>query len=1210
MNIIKKIFLLLFILGTAAAEENQNKSQAHPFSEMAASGNDWLISKGNEQRLLKPITWVSSQAVSLILFPLCITADLALITAKQAKTAPQSLLARDPVKKQGYLEEYRKNNQALKSASLGLVTAPLAILSPDLITHHFVPEKIQTYEVTPYGKLYTAKAHIAHPKSIADVQAIIHEAKNAGKSVSTMGKSMSQGKQAISNEDWNIIINTDGLNDISIDPVLKIAIVGPGASWNDIQREANPHGLAVRVMQASNIFSIGGSISVNCHGWDHKTGSLTHTLIDLTIVDANGSIVKLMPKDRLFHAVVGGYGGFGVIVEATLSLTDNVEMEETGIEVPPSQYVAYFDQHIKNNDQIDMHLYRLSLQPKKLFETGIAVNYKKVGEPPVASFLSEEPKKGTRLDRIKLHTIRRLSWFRDIAWKKEKSSALTEKFLTRNEVMRPPINPIFNASRVDTEWLQEYFVKGEDLADFLKFLAGVLQKNDVAMFNASVRFVKKDDKTLLSYAPKEDRFAIVLFFNQKLTSKEVEKTKRWVQEVIDYLIAHDGTFYLPYHHFATLEQFKACYPNWEVVNAYKKAIDPSGIFNNGLYADYFVEEKDSFFREVFNRVTGYREEMGDFLHNIFMQLDEEKFFIVMDTILEDKKVSDEEIYNKLFSAISEASPGTLSKLKLSLRSLSCLKEELGDQTAELVGDKQVCNYAEIGYPGRMTRPLKKRLQISGKCYVIHDEERLTDYVEAGFPLPYDQFVSLNDYSPISSDEIPSESLDLVCMYIGLHHIPHEKLDPFIDSIKRVLKPGGSFILMDHDADSIAMIHFVDVVHSVFNAATGVSPFTNSQEVRNFHSLSYWKDKLEAHGLILFSHPPLIRAGDSTKNSLIRFDKPLPPFAENTSFDPELLRPLSQTYLTAAEWQNVRAAQRYAEFVKTNPACDFPYFREIGGFWDVYGNSWKAASQEGSFSDIAFSDYNLMNLFVGVSMTCEYGIKGILNTPFSIGNQLTGGFLSSSKDSPTDQERIRSLQAYGEFIENTPFYEYPYFQEIKSYWNSYTQNKTLKSRIKGVAVGAGMTIENTIKGIVSLPLSWIYGSESLGDSKTMQLLVRDDDEEFQKLKDPDIKLIVAHENLKLLEVPRYMRFTELILDMARHSLIQCHQIAGQSKIQIDVKHKASSLLLSAGVTKLYDIPAPTDKEHQYIALEVEVQSLCDSIRALEKEGAEILFIHDY
>lgn len=1212
-------FLLVYSVFLISYGIADDKTKNVYLAEKVAAGNDWLIDKGQKTPLLKPLTWVTSRTMSITLFPICAAIDVAVLATKQAQQVPYLVLNKNSSQYKLHLEEYRKNSQALQKTSLGLLTAPMGILSPDIVTHHFVPGNIEAFQLKPYGKLYSSRAHIAHPHSASDVQLIIHEAQRSGKTVSTLGKFMSQGKQAISNRDWNVAIDTSKLNQITIDPQLKIARVGAGASWRDLQNEANKYGLAVRVMQASNIFSIGGSISANCHGWDYKAGCLRNTLMALTIVDAKGIILNITPDDPLFDYIVGGYGGFGVIVEATISLTDNVKMIETGQEIAPRDYVAYFNKNIRDNKDVDMHLYRLSLEPKSLFRTGIAVNYQRINDEPVIANLIDEPERGNRLDRIKMHTIRRLPWLRNFAWNTEKKSALTTKKSSRNELMRPPINPVLNDSKIDTEWLQEYFVKGEDLTDFLNFLGNILQENKVALFNASVRFVKQDSNTKLSYAQKGDRFAVVLFFNQKLTSKEIIKTKKWVREVIDYLIAHEGSYYLPYQHFATPEQFKACYLNWESIVSYKQSVDPEGLFDNGLYADYLTANvnHDSLFRQVFNRVNGQRNEVRDFLNNVFMQVDEKMFFDLTDYVLENQQLDDEQIYAMLYSKMGQLKPNALTNLQKALVALTCLKDDLGNQTAFLVGQRKVNGYVEIGYPGRMIRPLKKRIDMNGPFYVINDKEGLSDYVEAGFPLPYDHFIPLNDYAPIPETAIPTDSVDLVCMYIGLHHVPKKKLDPFIASIKRILKPGGAFILMDHDAHTKELQNFVDVVHSIFNVATGVTPETNRNEIRNFQSLQYWIDRVQSHGMVYDSRPPLIRKGDSTLNSLIRFVKPLTDVTQgeiiqSLLLDPEYQRPQIHTYLTAPEWQNVRAAQRYAEFLEKQPAYRYPYFNEIGSFWKVYGRAFQASQKKNGFSSVALSEYNLMNLFVGTSMTLEYATKGLVAIPFALVDKVTTGNKAPLKKSPSDKERLRSLKNYGNYIENTPFYKYPYFKDIGSYWGTYLKkNKCFKSRIKGLFVGTGMTIEYGLKGLISIPMSCFYGSEGVKEAETTHLLILDHGNHVEAI-DPEVVVLATfpEHDLKHIMIPRYMRFTEIMLKIARKSSVVCINIAGNDSIQIDVKTSKPLLQDYSGTKKMYDIPTPTDLKHIYMALEVDVRYLCEVIRALEKDNVEILFIHDY
>jgi SAM-dependent methyltransferase len=62
-------------------------------------------------------------------------------------------------------------------------------------------------------------------------------------------------------------------------------------------------------------------------------------------------------------------------------------------------------------------------------------------------------------------------------------------------------------------------------------------------------------------------------------------------------------------------------------------------------------------------------------------------------------------------------------------------------------------------------------------------------------------VPLQDYEPIAQAAIADASVDLVTCYVGLHHMTAERLTPFLASVARILRPGGVFIVRDHDVDS-------------------------------------------------------------------------------------------------------------------------------------------------------------------------------------------------------------------------------------------------------------------------------------------------------------------------------------------------------------------------------------------------------------------------
>ncbi|MNL75412.1 hypothetical protein D3C87_2012130 [compost metagenome] len=68
-------------------------------------------------------------------------------------------------------------------------------------------------------------------------------------------------------------------------------------------------------MQAFSSFSIGGSISVNGHGWQANSGPIASSVISFTLMNVEGQILTCSRDQNreLFHLVLGGYGLFGIV---------------------------------------------------------------------------------------------------------------------------------------------------------------------------------------------------------------------------------------------------------------------------------------------------------------------------------------------------------------------------------------------------------------------------------------------------------------------------------------------------------------------------------------------------------------------------------------------------------------------------------------------------------------------------------------------------------------------------------------------------------------------------------------------------------------------------------------------------------------------------------------------------------------------------------
>jgi SAM-dependent methyltransferase len=169
---------------------------------------------------------------------------------------------------------------------------------------------------------------------------------------------------------------------------------------------------------------------------------------------------------------------------------------------------------------------------------------------------------------------------------------------------------------------------------------------------------------------------------------------------------------------------------------------------------------------------------------------------------------------------------------------------------------------------------KQHFKISGEIVAVYEEQGLSDYVQTGFPRPYDRFEPLNYANP-SLANLADQSADLITCYVGLHHFEEDKLHPFLDEIKRVLRPEGHFLLVDHDVTNEITMSMAHMAHSIFNAVTGVSLEEELRETRHFHSMTHWQEVLRAHDLgntSAVTEDNNIRAGDPSRNKMMCFQK--------------------------------------------------------------------------------------------------------------------------------------------------------------------------------------------------------------------------------------------------------------------------------------------------------------------------------------------------
>lgn len=417
---------------------------------------------------------------------------------------------------------------------------------------------------------------------------VIQEAKEKGKKISIAGKRHSMGGHTYYKD--AVVLDMTTYNDIlEFNPDDKTIRVQSGTTWNDIQQYVNPYGLAVKVMQSQNIFTIGGSLSVNAHGRDIRYGSLIDTVRSFRLLTAEGEIIHVSREENedLFYLVIGGYGLFGVILDVELELTDDELYEMQTKALSYDEYTDYFVNEVKENEDVRMHLARISTSPKNFLTKMYVTDYVLASGQNIKDYDSLKEDRGTWLTKFLLGLSRNYDWGKEMLWNMQEKyfHSINGELVSRNNVMRSESKFLEYEDAKDTDVLQEYFVPVQNFAPYIDDLREELTDEELNLINITIRYVNKNEDAVLSYA-KDDMFALVLLINQGLSVEESEKAEQIVQKMINVTLKHDGSYYLPYMPYPTKDQLKEAYPRTEEFFKKKLQYDQDELFYNYFYEEY------------------------------------------------------------------------------------------------------------------------------------------------------------------------------------------------------------------------------------------------------------------------------------------------------------------------------------------------------------------------------------------------------------------------------------------------------------------------------------------------------------------------------------------------------------------------------------------------------------------------------------------------
>lgn len=323
-----------------------------PFGSLIADGVDYLgllcPHHKDAKNTREKVARVLARTLSLGVFPFALGLDMVYLTSASIVENMLYALAKTP---EQFAERHKiaqNCSEARNKCLKGLLAFPQNLFGADMITMHFQTPGHSDI-IRPYGKLYKSNAQRVVPNSVEEIIETIKHAKDQNRKISIKGVGYAQGKQTLPPNDCDICIDLDRFKKIEIDPKSKQATVGAGVRWRDLQEKADKHGLAILVQQASNVFSIGGSVGgANCHGWDHRWGSVGNTILSMQVVKPSGEVVTIKPGGIFFlrdhNANTQERKAIADIAHRFFNALSNVSDKDEEAEIRNFQALSYFIQ--------------------------------------------------------------------------------------------------------------------------------------------------------------------------------------------------------------------------------------------------------------------------------------------------------------------------------------------------------------------------------------------------------------------------------------------------------------------------------------------------------------------------------------------------------------------------------------------------------------------------------------------------------------------------------------------------------------------------------------------------------------------------------------------------------------------------------------------------------------------------------------------------
>jgi FAD/FMN-containing dehydrogenase/fatty acid desaturase len=440
-------------------------------------------------------------------------------------------------------------------------------------------------------RISPAELHV--PGCLEEVAALLGRAAREGRRATIRGAGRSFDDQALNDD---LVIDVSGFDRIlALDVTRREVTVQGGARWDAIMDASLEEGLIPHILVTTPGATAAGTLSANC--LSRSTPRYGHTgdhVRSLSLLTVGGDILTCSRSENaeLFRAVVGGFGYFGVVLQATYDL----------LHIGRRRNVKTVIERCEGLPAFTERLTEMSLDPAPY--DGVYSVFSLAAPQRGAvlrSLYTEEPLRGT------LHIHQPYSWYRPLAELLFLSSRISNAFCHASYKYVFGRGPFVDSLRGYTFCMEgnerakaiadrvgismtaiqhSYAVPTESFLAFLEDSARLFDAHAVYPCLLDAVYRPADD-FLLSSANGLAGFCVTWTF-EGVTRRKGARILRCLHELNEACLAAGGRLHLVKNVYATKEQLRRMYGHAiDDLARLKAQVDPRGVLMNDFFGRAF-----------------------------------------------------------------------------------------------------------------------------------------------------------------------------------------------------------------------------------------------------------------------------------------------------------------------------------------------------------------------------------------------------------------------------------------------------------------------------------------------------------------------------------------------------------------------------------------------------------------------------------------------